>query len=125
MKKEDIKLNDEKRHDRQVAAIRDVLSGKATEETVRVLKEWAKAEPNNTSPFANLGEALLQLGRSGEAKEAVEKALALDPEDRSALRVQRDILAKAGTGGASGGCLVPTYIFIVILMILGVTIYCL
>ena len=90
-------------HDKKIAAIEDVIEGKAGEETVRVLEEWAQIEPNNPNPWRNIGEALQQRAKAArtveEAKayikdaiKAVDKALSLDPKDPSALSV-RAVLA--------------------------------
>jgi tetratricopeptide (TPR) repeat protein len=59
----------------------DLLSGGELEQGVNILKLYAVLEPNNPSIRYNLGMALSDLGKLGDAAQHLERATILDPNN--------------------------------------------
>jgi Flp pilus assembly protein TadD len=57
------------------------------EEARAVLDRAAARQPDNPAPRTDLARVLMALGRSGEARRAIERVLKIRPRDRQALRL--------------------------------------
>lgn len=87
-------MHRDQRHELHVSAWKEVLGKTATVETVRVFQQWCREEPEHLSALTGFAEAVYLCFSEGgsrfesEALTAIEKAIELDPNDPSALRVR-------------------------------------
>jgi len=63
-----------------------LLKLKRPEDAVAPLSEAVRLLPKKATPLVNLGLALMRSGKRDEARTALEKALALDPQNAVAKK---------------------------------------
>ncbi len=64
---------------------------KQWQEAIARFRDAAKADPKNAAAFRELGRAQLEAGARGDARTALERALALDAHDAEANRLLREL----------------------------------
>jgi tetratricopeptide (TPR) repeat protein len=79
-----------------LAAFDRAFDGERWEEALACAQEAARADPAEPAAHVDRGAALDALERPDEARDAYERAVALDPENPDALRAMADFLLRQG-----------------------------
>lgn len=88
------------RVDQALAAFDAAFEAERYEEALACAQEAARVDPGDPSAHIDRGAALDALDQADEARDAYDRALALDPENPEALRASADFLLRRGTDDA-------------------------